>query len=67
MSSIELQIHELEAKLSEMHNVAGVPNRSRAYDESFQKGIVVGFDPEISLEHRLVATQAVMESNFPKG
>ena len=34
-------------------------------DELFHKLAVVGFDPQISIEHKLVAMNSFMESTFP--
>ena len=52
---------EIESKVDQLQNSCKYePSR-----DSFQKLAVVGFDPQISFEHRLVAMQSFMETNFP--
>ena len=59
------RIKKLEEKLTALQNTSAT-SRGKAFDDSFQKLAVVGFEPKMTLEHRLVAMQAYMESNFPK-
>ena len=59
------RLKALEDKLKALQNPSAT-SRGKAFDDSFQKLAVVGFEPQITLEHRLVVMQAYMESNFPK-
>ena len=55
----------LEPKAAAMQISGSGSHRGR--DDSFQQLTVIGFDSQVSLEHRLVAMQAIMETHFPYG
>ena len=52
----------LEQKVAAMQISGSGSHRGR--DDSFQQLTVIGFDSQVSLEHRLVAMQAFMETHF---
>ena len=58
------RMNAFDEKISAMQRSTAT-NPGRAVDELFHKLAVVGFDPQISIEHKLVAMNSFMESTFP--